>query len=215
MAPPLNPNAAHDEKILSRYATLMEEIKRRYSIIDKVLIGPFTMDPRTAEEFCLLHLRMICELIAIGCLVVNGDIKETRSGKITGLYQADAIIKALGHLHPDFYPRPGKEFVYSDGKVEILGVETGFLTKSELVRLYHKCGEVLHIGSLKRLPVNWNRTVDLQAIRVWCTKIITLLNHHRITLVRKDYEIWTQMQANPDGKVRSYVFKKIGLAPPR
>jgi hypothetical protein len=72
-------------------------------------------------------------LIAIGCLVVHQDIKETRSGKISGFYQADLIIKALEKLHKNFYPRPARVFVHPDGRSEMLNVESGFLTKSDLI----------------------------------------------------------------------------------
>jgi hypothetical protein len=147
-------NASRDARILETYSNLMEEIKRRLAVIANVLNGQFNMDTRTGEELCLLHLRMICELIAIGCLVVHEDISETRGGKITGLYQADMIVKAWGRLHKDFYPRPGKQVVRPGGRMEILNVDSGYLTRSELIALYGKCGDALHIGSLKRWPAN-------------------------------------------------------------
>ena len=203
-----NPIASRDERILETYSNLMEEIKRRLKIIESVLNGQFSVDERTGEELCILHLRMICELIAIGCLVVHADIKETHGGKISGLYQADLIIKVLGRLHQDFYPRPGKQFVHPDGSMEIINVDTGFLTRPELISLYGQCGDVLHIGSLKRWPTNWNRAIDLASIQEWGNKIVALLNHHMITLVRSDYEIWTLMQSGTDGKVRAYLFRK-------
>ena len=54
----MSQHPAKAEETLSAYATLMEEIKRRYMVIDRVLTmeGP---DERTREEFCLLHLRMV------------------------------------------------------------------------------------------------------------------------------------------------------------
>jgi hypothetical protein len=47
-------------------------------------------------------------------------------------------------------------------------------------------------------------------MNVWGNKIVTLLNHHMITLFRRDTEIWTIMQSDTDGKVRAYIFKKLG-----
>src|ERR1017187_2239008 len=60
------------------YAFFMAEIKVRIGAINA--IGG-TIEHRVpaliVREFCFLQFRMICELIALGCLTAHGDIKET------------------------------------------------------------------------------------------------------------------------------------------
>jgi|SRR5882724_2304781 len=56
------------------------------------------------SEFCYLQLRMLCELIAVGCLVVHGDVEGTKG--LCKVWAADKVMKRLEKLHPDFYPHP-------------------------------------------------------------------------------------------------------------
>lgn len=209
------PTPASDELILSAYCALLEEIKRRHDIIGRTLDGEYAMDLRTAEELCFFHLRMICELIAVSCLVVHGDIQEARTGKLKSAYQADMIIRALGKLHSDFYPRPGKQVIHPDGSIEVLNVESGFLTKEELIKLYHRCGDVLHIGALDELNMKWNREVNIEAVRDWYQKIVVLLDHHQITLVRRNTEIWAMMNTRGHGgRVSAAIMTKTASKSP-
>ncbi len=87
------------------YCSLMEEIKLRYEVITTCLTKP-VLRPRIMYELCYLQLRMICELIALGCLVAHGDIRETHSKKMRETWEADRIMKTLGTLHAKFYPKP-------------------------------------------------------------------------------------------------------------
>ncbi len=94
-----------DEKALPAYAELMAEIKLRTEAIDVVLGRQVPLRAKIAEELCYLQLRMICETIAIGCLLVHGDISAKKSDLMKS-YKADWIIKQLTELHPRFYPYP-------------------------------------------------------------------------------------------------------------
>jgi hypothetical protein len=60
------------------YCGLMEEIKIRQQVISTILERKLSLPVRVAHELCYLQLRMICELIAIGCLVAHGDITRRR-----------------------------------------------------------------------------------------------------------------------------------------
>jgi hypothetical protein len=201
-----------DHYVLATYQTLMDEIVRRQKIISKVLGGKWPeVDQRTGEEICYFHFRMVCELIAIGCLVAHGDIVETRHGKLRHMYQADAIIKMLERLHRDFYPIPQEQVPTKTGQMQDLkDVTTSYLTKEELVRLYRKCGDILHIGSADRWAHNWTRAPDLEEANNWQGKIVVLLNQHRIRLIRKDYELWATMVTDR-GASSASIFKYIGL----
>jgi hypothetical protein len=98
------------EKSCRVYARLVEEIKRRQSVIAQVLNGTMTMPQMAAFEFCYLQLRKICEVFALGCLAAHGDIPEVRS-KLQTTYNADQIMKHLARIHSRFYPVPSKQTV--------------------------------------------------------------------------------------------------------
>src|SRR5262245_42984791 len=70
---------------LRGYCDLMEELKIRHAIIGKTLQeatnNHFAFEPFLVGEFCYLQLRMISELIALGCLLVHGDIPAARTKK--------------------------------------------------------------------------------------------------------------------------------------
>jgi hypothetical protein len=162
-----------------------------------------------AYELCYLQFRLICELIALGALAAHGDIPAARAGRLVKAYQADAILNALEQLHPNFYPRPGRQIIGPDGKVkEVLPIKSGFMTKTELIALYHECGNLLHRGTLRAIKA---RTAgDFTKIQEIVTKIVTLLNHHQITLIDPKYELFVLMNAKSDGKVHASLMQKIG-----
>ena len=57
-------------KPLDLYCGLMEEIKLRFHWTEIALLGGFPPMPGAfVKEFCRLQLRMVCELLAIGCVV--------------------------------------------------------------------------------------------------------------------------------------------------
>jgi hypothetical protein len=126
-------------------------------------------------------MRMICETLAIACLVAHGDIKATKSGKLTKTYQADYIINELEKLHPDFYPRPTKQTT-KNGLIGWEDITDPYLTKAELVASYRHTGNFLHVGDLQEVLSGKQRTLDLNPAVAWANKLVTLLNHHNIHL---------------------------------
>jgi hypothetical protein len=63
----------------SVYTSVMEEAKFRALSVNTLTGSQIGLPVSLLREFCFLQLRMLCELIALGCLVAHGDIKETRS----------------------------------------------------------------------------------------------------------------------------------------
>lgn len=70
--------------------------------MDMALAGQTGLPNGAIIEFCFLQLRMLCELIALGCLTAHGDLE---AGKLKKSHKADQIIRRLEVLHPDFYPK--------------------------------------------------------------------------------------------------------------
>jgi hypothetical protein len=65
---------------------------------------------------------------------------------------------------------------------------SGFLTQSQLKKLYHHCGEHLHRGSLSDFMSRKNMKVDFSPIGKAVDKIVHLLDYHRIQLIDGAHE---------------------------
>ena len=178
-------------KALELYASLMEEVKLRESSAWNVIHGELDLPPPLGREYCFLQVRMIIETMALGCLVVHGDIPDTQTNKFLGAYSADQIMKMLDGLHPGFYPEPVRMITrnITDGTkhhhLEILPNE--FLPKSALVKYYARCGDVLHRGTVKRLQKARSvDTSDLDEPKSMLVGTRKLLEQHVISLFSPD-----------------------------
>ena len=122
---------------------------------------------------------MLRELIALGCLVAHGDITKTKYFQ-RDAYKADDIMRRLEGLHSDFYPIASSMTFYPGG-AHIEPLSSGFLTKSELISLYGRCGDVLHKGTLNRIINPAPFRMDYQDIMESGQKILNLMSVHRIS----------------------------------
>src|SRR5712664_2962101 len=86
----------------SLYADLLEEAKGRIFSIDAAIGGRAGIQGPLAREYAYLQLRMLCEVIALGCLVAHGDLSAAQATKLQKEYAADKIIKRLDGLHANF-----------------------------------------------------------------------------------------------------------------
>ena len=164
------------------YASLMEEVKIRVMAIEGALGGQMVRPAWMIREFCYLQLRMICELIALGCLVAHGDIKTTRTGKLPKEWNADKIFAILENLYARFYPTPLRH-VSTKGNVHHLEpIKSGFLTKADLISLNHKSGRYLHRGTMKSLLSPEPIYEEFPDVVAWVNKIQALLSTHTLHL---------------------------------
>ena len=166
---------------IEKYANLLNEIKIRISCINSATSGQTGLPGVVVREFCFLQLRFMCELIALGCLVAHGDIKEAE--KLKKEYAADKIVNLLEKLHPHFYPTPITSQQTDKGFHHITPRKGSYLTKADLSKLYSKCGDELHRGNLKKLltpktPIQKHYPDIIQ----WAQKINDLLQLHSIFL---------------------------------
>ena len=201
------------------YSNLMEEVKSRQAVINTAGSGKLSdlLPSRAVEELCYLQLRMICELIALSCLIVHGDIEATQTSKMQKKYEADWLLNALSQLHENFYPRPSRQILdeKTGRPVNVEPITSGYLTRDKLKMLYHECGDVLHRGNAASVTVGKVRPLDFDRIGMWSSEIVTLLNHHQIEVVGgAGREYWVLMQAKEDNKVHWTVMQKVEGAPP-
>ncbi len=193
---------AHSEQLkltMSFYCELMQEIKIRDLGIDRLQTSE--APAQIVYESSYLQLRMICELIAMACLVIHGDIPATKTRKMTSTWSAEEIIKRLSNLHSDFYPRPVS--AEPGNKFKITDITSGFLTKADLLDLNGKCGDRLHRGTVKNVRQRINpQNVSFEQVKKWQRMIGQLLNHHWIKLHDSDDQIGVQMM--PHGQSPSW-----------
>jgi hypothetical protein len=188
-------------KLRVLYCNLMDEVKLRIELITKILDHRIKLPEFPAFELCYLQLRMICELIALACIAAHGDKPFTQSSRMRSTHQADFILNALEALHPSFYPAPGVPVDHPDGGRVFIPSKADYMTKAALVKLYYKCGDILHRGSFKRFKDL--KEMDFDAIAEARLKLIELLKFHSIALLSSDDELWFEMENSQTGKVRA------------
>jgi hypothetical protein len=171
------------------YGRLMEEAKLRLAAIDAACSGPSGLVAPFVGEFCYLQLRMLCELIALACLVAHGDVPGAEKRNVRKAWAAKSIIDALAELHPPFYPTPVTQVEVTPGEITYSALAPSeYLTKKELVTLSGRCGDLLHRGDIGKVRANGLRfklapdVQELQEIATWASKITALLSAHLIAL---------------------------------
>jgi len=164
------------------YADILNEINDRIEILNMAINGGMNLTAPFIREISYLQLRMMCELVAIGCLVAHGDIDDTKSNNLQKEFNAEKIINRLEHLHPNFYPHPVR-LTKNGNTTQMERIESGFLTKSELINLYRDCGEKLHRGRLKSFKEKSDKMMqpNFSDILEWGRKFIILLEQHQIS----------------------------------
>jgi hypothetical protein len=91
-------------KIIETYKDLMREVLFRIEYINTIIGGKSGIPHVLASEIAYLQLRMICEIIAIGCLVAHGDLPATHTKKLQETWEPHKILAALQRLRSYFYP---------------------------------------------------------------------------------------------------------------
>ena len=192
-----------DEKI---YCRCMEEVKARMNLVLGFLSSHrSTGSEITNTEFVCLQVRKILELIALGSIAPNKAKHAEHREKFHKDWNARTILRDLERINPDFYPVPVKQIQSTIAGVDhhFENVSSGFLTKSDFLKVYKKCGGVLHAEN----PFGQKR--DLGAVRrqfpKWVNQITTLLRTHRIRLIDSS-KIWVVVMEHPhDKKVHTLV----------
>lgn len=179
-----------DEKRNTLYANLMDEVKVRISCIELALQGRLECPTPIVREFCYLQLRMLCELIVLGCLVAHGDIAMLQAHKVGKSYSADEILDRMAKLRPHFFPQAVTQTLVGKtlsgvNHFKLTGMDPQPMTREDLLRLYGDTHKFLHRGSLKKLlspetPIDL--TINVPEIVSWLQKIGRLLSSHLIAI---------------------------------
>lgn len=163
------------------YANILEEIKLRIANINHCTMGFSGLTPPFVKEVCYLQIRMICELVAMGCLAAHGDIKGSNSSNLRSFWSAADIMNALEKLHPHFYPQPIKQTRTASG-IHIEAVDSA-LAKSDFLAMYGKCGDALHRGNIKKLlKGQFPNQINYPEITTKAQLFIDLLSNHMLVM---------------------------------
>lgn len=194
------------------------EAINRANYVARLLDGSGESPPRIVEEVAYLQFRKICELVALMSLYLHGDLPTGK--RLLGEWNAEVIMKRLGRLHPDFFPRsasvslrhvnPAGQKVWQLNEPH----DTNALSASDLKLLYVECGAKLHAGSIKSIDLSVGANADLSKTKIWHRKIVALLNGFAVHRAEsRDLLIFNAKSSNdlPDCALISYVADLITI----
>jgi len=196
----------NDTGNLQRYIDQMVLIKKRQEVIWNILSRKTTTGFFYSDiEICVLEIRKIIELIAMGSLVSNMEKYSTIHEKYQNAWNAKYIFNDIERINPDFYPKPID--IKKTGKYdEFVPVEKNYLHKKDAIKVYDKCSAFLHEDN----PFKTSHDVSyyVKNIPLWDSKIINLLNRHTVRIY-DDCMYFISMRSEKDGNPHGAIFKAI------
>jgi hypothetical protein len=181
-------NSAHGARMKDNhelYLSILRDIKYRTSVIDHLFSDASgrKLEITVLESACL-QIRKILEQIAFGSLVSNVDLYSQEYEKFKKFWNAEYLLKDMAKVNPKYFPIP-----ISQEPSDVKGVKSKFnlkpdvtyLNPVEFIKVYKKCGAILHAGN----PFGSKISLEFykKNIPIWRQKIINLLNAHEIHFV--------------------------------
>jgi hypothetical protein len=121
-------------------------------------------------------------------------------------WRLNKIMKGLETLNPDFYPCPSRQIRRADGRIDITDdTEVDALTKEDLLKLYVRCGDLLHCGAIKKkFKSSKQKDINFSKIAEYAQRIFNLLGCHSILLHDQKSVIHCTVPADPRQRVRTH-----------
>ncbi|WP_419765399.1 MAG: hypothetical protein ACNI28_02890 [Arcobacter sp.] len=168
----------------NKYTICMDEIKKRVEVVESILDNkvstPYLI---TTVELICIQIRKILELIALSSLVANKEEYQKVKDNINSAWRTKNILKDLSTINPNYYPQPITLQCWNGdiNNTRTQPVETGFLTREELLNIYSICGGLLHAQN----PFAHKKQFEniLKQVPSWLKKIKKLTNVHVVQLV--------------------------------
>jgi hypothetical protein len=199
---------------IQKYLDLMGEIKRRTAVIDAFSAGlTHAVYKATTIESIYLQYRKILELIALGSLVAQKDVFSTVYADFAKYWNAELLVKDIERLNPNFYPEPiiQQPSTRPDTKMDFILRKDDFLTRDDLIKLYKKCGAIMHSGNPYGSQVDYGYYEKMSGH--WRERIVNLLNAHRIRLI-DDPNLYLVQMGAPDAPPTHTTFVLASRPPP-
>jgi hypothetical protein len=190
-----------------KYCNVMREIKRRTVVINAFGSGgAAALYQTTTIESVYLQLRKILELIAFSSLVANKNEFSKVYADFAKCWNGQYLLRDIERVNPHFYPCPIVEVPAKQPgvKMEWQDKKDGFLTKEKFLKLYEKCGAIMHAGNPYGSQVDYGYYE--RSVQGWLDKILGLLNSHTIRLVNDPNLYLLHMKEDRDDDVHHYVF---------
>jgi hypothetical protein len=172
------------EEAVRKYLPLMHEVAARIELVAHASEGRLNMTPPYAHEYAFLQFRRICELIALGCLQLHGDLAGAKTKTAHKEWHAEKIMNLLHRDHPHSFPQSVVRVRTSTGWEIRANEKKNALSIEDFKRLYSECGGVLHRGTIKTVEESWltylGSTGNYQRVLFWQQKIVDLMNEHLV-----------------------------------
>jgi len=169
------------DQAVKGYLPLMHELAIRIDLVAQACDGKLNLSPPYAREYAYLQFRRMCELIALGCLQLHGDIPQAQTQSVKKEWHAEKIMRLLNKSHPHSFPQSVIREQTSDGLNIRANSKPNALTLEEFRTLYSECGEVLHRGTIRSLQTSENlKESDYHKVISWQRKVVDLMNEHLV-----------------------------------
>ena len=191
----------------AKYQACMEEVKKRFAILDDALLT-FRKDKVIGIpnlELACLQLRKIYELIAFAALATNRE----RYSKIRTRYEKDwnlsEVLRLVEKLNPHSFPVACRQI---DG--DIVDQPGLFFNRDSLARLHGELGDILHAKNPYADEINYRKWIKKCCIQR--DEALSILNFHRVwpDPAKEQTFYFVQMHTLPKGEIQVAVFEKIG-----
>lgn len=169
------------DEAVRAYLLLMHELANRMDLVKRACDGHLNLTPPYAREYAYLQFRRMCELVALGCLQLHGDLPQAQTQSAKKEWNAEKIMKLLHNSHPHSFPQSVTRTL-TEGAWDIKANSVkGALTRQEFKTLYSECGQILHRGTIRTIE-NEGPLQDEQYRKVltWQTKTVNLMNEHLV-----------------------------------
>lgn len=195
------------------YASCMEEIKKRTTILDDAM-GAY----RTAQnasvpnvELACLQLRKIYELVAFAALSANKEKYSRLRQSFEKDWDIARIARIIENANPDFLPVAIKE-VHGEGEhPEIIDVQGLNFTRAKLVERHGRVSTLMHAQNPYRRAPDYRAWHD--RVIEWRDEVISVLNLHRVRIDGDKTFYRVAMSTLPNNDVQVAVFELVGPKP--
>lgn len=158
---------------------LMHELAIRSDLVAAACDGHLNLTPPYAREYAYLQFRRCCELMALGCLFLHGDLPLVKSNSAKKEWNADRIMRMLHKVHPHAFPQSVITERTTRGMNIKANTKPEALSFDDFKTLYAECGEVLHRGTIRTVEALGSPSQeDYEKVKHWQRKLVLLMNEH-------------------------------------
>ncbi|PIB15133.1 hypothetical protein [Vibrio rotiferianus] len=195
-----------NKEILEKYLLLMEDIKRRKSLITQSLESSISI---TDIEFSYLQLRKILEIIVKAPLLINENEYRKYSSRAEKDWHLATIMKYLSKANPRYYPEPYIVTSGEDGMDNFVARPLPYLSKTKLKAAYKRCNGFLHSTNPLDNPGQVKLKEEYEFIVKTLNESTLLLQTHVVHPVKSGYFYRVGMKHIKSGKATGQIFELV------